>query len=404
MLLLNSHVDHRAILDPCDADDLSVEAARKVECFLRHREGHKETPLLSLPGLAREIGVASIYLKDEAHRLGLGSFKALGGSYAVIRLVLEEATRRLGSVINISELHTPEVKAIAREMTVSCATDGNHGRSVAQGAQLVGAKCVIFVHVGVSDERIAAIARFGAQIIRINGNYDDSVAEASKVAAGNDWITVSDTSWPGYERIPGLVMQGYTALVSEALRQLPQAPTHVFVQSGVGGVSAAIAGHFSVLLGDSRPFFTVVDPARAACLFESARAGHPVKVDHGQPTVMAMLECYEPSLVAWRILSRVADAFMTVDDADAISVMRRLANPRHGDPAVVAGESGGVGLAGLLKVASDQNLREKSGLGPNARVFVINTEGATDPRLYEELVGLLPAQVTARNTTLTKDQ
>ncbi|MCK1743746.1 diaminopropionate ammonia-lyase [Bradyrhizobium sp. 139] len=404
MLLLNPHVDHRAILDACDADTLSVEAAREVERFLRHREGHKETPLLSLPGLAREIGVGSIYLKDEGHRLGLGSFKALGGSYAVIRLVLEEATRQLGRAVDVSGLHTPKVKAVARKMTVSCATDGNHGRSVAQGAQLVGTRCAIFVHAGVSDERIAAIARFGAQMIRVNGNYDDSVAEASKVAAENDWITVSDTSWPGYERIPGLVMQGYTAVLSEALRQLPQAPTHVFVQSGVGGVAAAIAGHFSVLLGDSRPFFTVVDPARAACLFESARAGHPVKVDHGQPTVMAMLECYEPSLVAWRILSRVADAFMTVDDADAISVMRRLANARHGDPAVVAGESGGVGLAGLLKVASDQNLRGKIGLGRNARVFLINTEGATDPHLYEEFVGLSPAQVTARNTPPTKDQ
>lgn len=339
--------------------------------------------------------MGSIHLKDEGHRLGLGSFKALGGSYAVIRLVLEEATRRLDRAVDVSELQMPEVRAVAREMTVSCATDGNHGRSVAQGAKLVGANCAIFVHSGVSQERIAAIARFGAQMIRVNGNYDESVAEATRVAAENGWITVSDTSWPGYERIPGLVMQGYTAILSEALRQMSELPTHVFVQAGVGGVAAAIAGHVSVLLGDKRPFFTVVDPSRAACMFESARAGHPVKVEHGQSTVMAMLECFEPSLVAWRILSRAADAFMTVGDADAINVMKRLAMPRNGDPAVVAGESGGVGLAGLLKVASDQTLRGKIGLGQNARVFLINTEGATDPRLYEELVGAAPAQVIA---------
>ncbi|MGY4502258.1 diaminopropionate ammonia-lyase [Bradyrhizobium sp. GM24.11] len=400
MLLLNTHPDHRAILEVCDADTLSVTAAREVERFLRHREGHKETPLVSLPGLAREIGVGSIYLKDEGHRLGLGSFKALGGSYAVIRLVLEDATQRLGRNVDVSELQSPEVKAIAQQMTISCATDGNHGRSVAQGAQLVGAKCAIFVHSGVSDERINAIARFGARMIRVNGNYDDSVTEASRVAAENDWITVSDTSWPGYERIPGLVMQGYTALVSEALRQLPQAPTHVFVQAGVGGIAAAVAGHFSVVLGDKRPFFTVVDPARAACLFESARAGRAVKVNHEQSTVMAMLECYEPSLVAWRILSRAADAFMTVEDEDAIKVMRRLANPGGGDPAVVSGESGGVGLAGLLKVGSDQSLREKVGLGRDARVFLINTEGATDARRYEELVGMSPAQVSLASTPL----
>lgn len=398
MLLLNRHPDHRAILDVSDADILSVEGAREVERFLRHREGHKETPLFSLPGLAREIGVGSIHLKDEGHRLGLGSFKALGGSYAVIRLVLEETTRRLGRDVDVSELQTPEVKAVAGEMTVSCATDGNHGRSVAQGAQLVGAKCAIFVHSGVSNERITAIARFGAHMIRVNGNYDDSVAEASRVAAENGWITVSDTSWHGYERIPGLVMQGYTALVSEALRQLPKVPTHVFVQTGVGGIAAAIAGHFSVLLGKNRPFFTVVDPARAACLVESARAGRPVKVDHGQSTVMAMLECYEPSLVAWRILSRTADAFMTVDDEDAISVMRRLANPGDTDPAVVSGESGGVGLAGLLKVAFDQRLRDKVGLGRDSRVFLINTEGATDTGRYEELVGMSPAQVCSTST------
>ncbi|MGY0576066.1 diaminopropionate ammonia-lyase [Bradyrhizobium sp. RDM12] len=398
MLLLNRYPHYRAILDVADTDTVSVEATREVERFLRYREGHKETPLLSLAGLAREIGVGSIHLKDEGHRLGLGSFKALGGSYAVIRLVLEEATRRLGRDVDVSELQTPEVKAVAGEMTVSCATDGNHGRSVAQGAQLVGAKCAIFVHSGVSDERITAIARFGAQMIRVNGNYDDSVDDASRVAEENGWITVSDTSWPGYERIPSLVMQGYTALVSEAMRQLPRAPTHVFVQAGVGGIAAAVAGHFSVLLGKSRPFFTVVDPARAACLFESARAGRAVKVDHGQSTVMAMLECYEPSLVAWRMLSRTADAFMTVDDEDAISVMRRLANPRDDDPAVVSGESGGVGLAGLLKVASDQTLRDKVGLGRDARVFLINTEGATDARRYEELVGMSPAQVSLTST------
>ncbi|MDH2348310.1 diaminopropionate ammonia-lyase [Bradyrhizobium sp. SSUT77] len=396
MFLLNQHTDHRRPLDTSDADTLSVAAAREVERFLRYRDGHTETTLISLTALAREIGVSSIHLKDEGHRLGLGSFKALGGSYAVIRLVLEEACRRFGRDVDVSELRTPEVRAVAAGMTVSCATDGNHGRSVAYGAQLVGAQCAIFVHSGVSNGRIAAIAHFGAQMIRVKGNYDDSVAEATRVAAERSWTLVSDTSWPGYERIPGLVMQGYTALVSEALRQLPECPTHVFIQSGVGGIAAAVAGHLSVLLGHDRPFFTVVDPSRAACLLESARAGRPVKVAHAQSTVMAMLECYEPSLVAWRVLSRMADAFMTVDDEDAINAMKRLANPANGDLAVVAGESGGVGLAALLKAASDPALRARIGLGPNARIFLINTEGASDPSLYEKLVGATPAHVSAK--------
>ncbi len=204
---------------------------------------------------------------------------------------------------------------------------------------------------------------------------------------------VSDTSWPGYERIPGLVMQGYTAMVREALRQLPQAPTHVFVQSGVGGVAAAVSGHLAIVLGDGRPTFTVVDPARAACLFETARAGHPVKIAHGEPTVMAMLECYEPSLVAWRVLSRVADAFMTVDEADAIAVMNRLARPAGSDPAIVAGESGGVGLAGLMRALDDPQAKAALGLDGASRVFLINTEGATDPGRYAELVGMRPDEV-----------
>lgn len=270
MFNINRHVDHGAQLDHADATILGIEAAREVERFLKHRDGHTPTPLVALPALAHELGVAAIHIKDEGHRLGLGSFKALGGSYAVIRLVLEEASRQLGRQVDVGELQTSEVKAAASSMTVSCATDGNHGRSVAQGAQLVGANCAIFVHAGVSDERIAAIARFGAEIIRVDGNYDESVAWASRVAKEKGWITVSDTSWPGYEQIPGFVMQGYTALLSEALRELPELPTHVFVQAGVGGIAAAIAGHLSILLGDKRPFFVVVDPSRAACLFECA--------------------------------------------------------------------------------------------------------------------------------------
>jgi diaminopropionate ammonia-lyase len=393
MFLPNQHPDYRKPLDPVETETFGVKAAEEVERYLTYRDNHAPTPLHILPTLAAELGVGAIYVKDEGFRLGLGSFKALGGSYAVIRLVLEEASRQLGRQIDVTELHLPEVRSIASGMTVTCATDGNHGRSVAQGAQLVGARAEIFVHSGVSNERVAAIARFGAQMIRVGGTYDDSVAEAARVAAERGWTVVSDTSWPGYERIPGLVMQGYTAMLREALRQLPEPPTHVFMQAGVGGVAAAVAGHLALVLGDQRPTFVVVDPARAACLFETARAGHPVRIEHGEPTVMAMLECYEPSLVAWRVLSRVADAFMTVDEEDAVAVMNRLARPAGNDPAVVAGESGGAGLAGLIR-AADPEIRAALGLSEASRVFVINTEGATDPARYTELVGLSPDAVT----------
>jgi diaminopropionate ammonia-lyase len=393
MFLANRHPDHGKPLDPVDAETLGAAAAAEVERFLAHRPDHAETPLHALSGLAAELGIGAIHVKDEGYRLGLGSFKALGGAYAVVRLVLEEASRRLGRDIDVGDLGDAAVGTVASGMTFACATDGNHGRSVAQGASLVGARAVIFVHSRVSARRLAAIARFGAEIVRVDGTYDDSVVEAAAVATARGWTVVSDTAWPGYERIPGLVMQGYTTIAREALARLAAPPTHVFVQAGVGGIAAAIAGHLALVLGDRRPVFTVVDPARAACLYESARAGHPVKVAHGEPTVMAMLECHEPSLVAWRVLSRAADAFMTVDEADAIAVMNLLARPVAGDPAIVAGESGGVGLAGLICAAALPDVRARLGLDAASRVLVVNTEGATDPERYRELVGRAPPDI-----------
>jgi len=393
MFLPNRHPGYRTPLHPADAEMLGEAGAAAAERYLGFREGHAPTPLHALPTLAAALGVGAVHIKDEGQRLGLGSFKALGGAYAVANLVLEEAARQLGRPVDVADLNSPEVRKVASAMTFACATDGNHGRSVAQGAQLVGARAVIFVHGGVSDARVAAIARFGAEMVRVEGTYDESIVEAARVSAAKGWTVVSDTSWDGYERIPGLVMQGYTVIVREALRQLAEPPTHVFVQAGVGGIAAALAGYFALLMGDNRPTFVVVDPARAACIFETAKAGHPVKIAHGAPTVMAMLECYDPSPLAWRVLSRVADGFMTVEDDDAVAVMNRLARPAGNDPKIVAGESGGAGLAGAIRAASDPEIRLQLRLDASSRIFVVNTEGATDPARYAALVGMAPAQV-----------
>jgi diaminopropionate ammonia-lyase len=393
MLLSNTAPSHNQPLDAADTAILEPKQADEVERFLTFRKNHIETPLRSLPGLAHELVLNSVHIKDESCRLGLGSFKALGGSYAVVRLLLEEAISKLGRAVDVSEIDTPAVREIARGLTVGCATDGNHGRSVAAGAQMVGAKAVVFVHAGVTEERASAISRFGAEIVRVPGTYDDSVEIAERVCRDNNWIVVSDTSWPGYERIPGLVMQGYTAMLNEILRKLPHPPTHVFIQAGVGGLAAAVAGYFDIVFGKDRPFFVVVEPDRAACIYQSAIAGRSTKIAHGEPTIMAMLECYEPSLVAWRILSRKADAFMTVSEQDAAAAMRRLAHPSEGDPAIVAGESGGAGFAGLCQAAQSKPARESLGLSQNSRVLLINTEGATDQKRYTEIVGSSPAKV-----------
>lgn len=252
MYLTNPSPRHRQPPDPRDAAVLGRDGAEAVMRLLALRGASTPTPLVALPGLAQEMGLASLHLKDEGQRLGLGSFKALGGAYALMRLVQAEAAVRLGRPVALEDILSPQVRAVAGSMTFACATDGNHGRSVAQGAQLMGARAVIFVHSGVSPARIDAIARFGAQIVHVAGNYDDSVAEAARVARAEGWTVLSDTSWPGYEDIPGLVMQGYTAIVGEALAQLTEPPTHVFLQAGVGGFAAAVAGHMTVLLGDRR--------------------------------------------------------------------------------------------------------------------------------------------------------
>lgn len=395
MLLLNANPSHDQPLEAADAAVLSPKQADEVERFLRYRKNHTATPLKSLPALARELVVGSVHIKDESQRLGLGSFKALGGSYAVVRLLLETASSELGRTVDIGELDNSEVREIASRLTVACATDGNHGRSVATGAKMIGAKSVVFVHSGVSEERVGAIASCGAEIFRVPGTYDDSVLAADQASREKKWIVVSDTSWPGYERIPGLVMQGYTAMLNEIVRELPEPPTHVFVQAGVGGLAAAVAGYFDIVFGKKRPMLIVVEPDRAACLYQSAVTGRLTKIAHGEATIMAMLECYEPSLVAWRILSRKADAFMMVGEEDAASTMRRLACPCDGDPAIVAGESGAAGLAGLCKAAKSSAARSSLELNETSRVLVINTEGATDQMRYEEIVGMSPAKISA---------
>ncbi len=280
-------------------------------------------------------------------------------------------------------------------MTVACATDGNHGRSVAAGARLVGASCVIFVHGGVSAERVAAIAAFGARIVRVEGGYDESVSEAARQSAAQGWTVVSDTSWEGYEAIPLTVMQGYGVMAGEAFDALAEPPTHIFVQAGVGGAAAAVAAHAADVYGGLPPKIIVVEPERAACLFESAKAGRLTTAHAGEPTVMAMLECHEASPIAWEILDGLAAGFVTLPEQAALDAMHHLARPAGGDPAIVAGESGCVGFAGLVACLADAKARADLGLGPSSRILVFNTEGATDPALYRQIVGATPEEILA---------
>lgn len=385
-LIANMSPRKGTALSPSEAAIVGCEAPATVREYLGAFPDYSPTPLVSLPGLAGKLGVAGIDIKDEGQRYGLFSFKALGGSYAVARLVHRFLEAKLGHAVDPADMRNEANKAIASQLTVACATDGNHGRSVAAGAQMFGCRCVIFLHRGVSKGRERAIAQFGAEIRRTAGNYDQSVAEATETANREGWTTVSDFSWESYQEIPGLVMQGYTLMLEEISRQAKQPYTHVFVQGGVGGLAAVVAGYLKDLLGEKCPRIIVVEPDRANCLQRSAQAGKPVAMEAGPSTVMAMLECYEPSLVAWNILEKTTDDFLAIPDEAAISAIRSLAFPVDGDPELVIGESGGSGLAGLQVALSDTAVREALGLGQESRILLFGTEGATDPQLYEALV------------------
>jgi diaminopropionate ammonia-lyase len=357
--------------------------------------GYQPTPLHSLPALAAALGVARVDYKDEGGRFGLGSFKALGGAYAVARLLCREVERRTGRACTLAQLATPESRAVCASITVTCATDGNHGRSVAWGAQLFGCRCVIYIHATVSEQRRDAIARYGAQVVRTDGNYDDAVRQADADARANGWFVVSDTSYPGYMDIPRDVMQGYQVMVDEAMAQLPDWPTHVFVQAGVGGFAAAVCAWFWERDAKRRPQFIVVEPTQADCLMQSAKHGQLTAVAGDLDTLMAGLACGEVSPLAWQILAAGADAFMTIDDDAAVAAMRLLAQPLPGDGAIAGGESAVAGLAGLIAATQEPATRAALHLNADSRVLLFGSEGDTDPQMYEKLVGATAAQVRA---------
>ena len=355
---------------------------RRARAEITAWPGYAPTPLRDLPALAVQAGVASVQVKDEAGRFGLSSFKALGGAYAVLGVVQAELARQgTAKAASAAELMAGAYGDAG--ITVTCATDGNHGRSVAWGAQRFGAGCVIFVHPGVSQGRRDAIAAYGAEVREAPGTYDDSVRAASAAAEANGWHVVSDTSWPGYTEIPREVMQGYRLMAAEALEQWSgPPPTHAFVQGGVGGMAAAVSVQLRTLQPAPAlpPDLIVVEPHDAACLLASAEAG-AVTAAGGLDTIMAGLACGEPSLIAWQELERATAAFLSIPDTAAVTAMRVLAGC-----GVVSGESGAAGLAGLLQAAANPQARAALGLGSASRVLLFSTEGATDPELYARLV------------------
>ena len=368
-------------------DAFGVDKANEVSAFHRSIPGYAPTEMVSLSALARELGVEALYVKDESSRFGLNAFKSLGSSYCVASLISE----KLGMPTRYESVVSAEAKENVQGMTLITATDGNHGRRVAWTAKLLGLKSVVLMPKGTALERLQNIQKLGADASITDLVYDDTVKLAAKMAEENNWLLVQDTAWDGYEDIPLRIMQGYLTMALEAVEALPKAPTHLFLQAGVGSMAAAVAAFFVEYYGKDCPKVIVVEPEGANCFYETARAAdggiHPYVGD--MHSIMAGLCCGVPSKSAWSILKETADFYVSMPDYVAADGMRILGAPLPGDHRVVSGESGAstFGLtADLLRDKRYQTVKEMLGLNEASRVLCISTEGATDRENYRRIV------------------
>ena len=368
----------------------TLEKAREVRRFHESFPMYAPTPLAQLPATAKALGIGEIYVKDESHRFGLNAFKVLGGSYAMGNILARRLGRTLAET-GYEVLTAKETRETLGDITFITATDGNHGRGVAWTAATLGQKSVVHMPKGSAPERLNNIRAAGANADIIEGNYDDAVRLSRKEAQENGWVVVQDTSWPGYEEIPGWIMQGYCTMGLEAYEQLPQKPTHIFLQAGVGSMAAAIAALFADLYGEDRPKVILVEPNAADCFYRTAAAndGKMHIVTGHMKTIMAGLACGEPCSLAWDLLKDYADFFLAFPDWAAAKGMRILGNPMPGDTRVTSGESGASAFGAMAAILTEPELagiREELGLNADSRVLFFSTEGDTDRENYRKIV------------------
>jgi diaminopropionate ammonia-lyase len=332
---------------------------------------YQSTPLIHLPALAKHFDVANIYIKDESYRFGLNAFKGLGASYAIHELLKKQ----------------PHIK------TFCTATDGNHGRAVAWSAKQAGKQAVVFVPKDTTAYRIKAIENEGAEVITINGNYDETCTHAATISKEKGWQLVQDTAWDGYEEIPAYIMAGYLTHFAELENSLhtPSKPEidFVFLQAGVGSWAAAAVWYYVNKYGNSRPKLIIVEPSESDGILESFKQGHRSNPKGNLQTIMAGLNCGIPSTTAWYIIKEGVDAAMKVDDGFAKQAMRLLHIPKGNDPQIIAGESGVGGLAGFIAMMTDNSyvkLKKHLGINEKSKILFYSTEGATDPDNYKIII------------------
>ncbi len=373
MIKVISNTNRGGAVDTSAYSFAATEDIRRLHTSL---DAYDVTPLIELKNFK---GVRSILVKDEAHRFGLKAFKGLGGIWAVYRFI----SRELG-------LNNPTLEEIFQhrdrlaEMTFITTTDGNHGKGVSWAAGLFGCKAFVFMPRGTVEVRAQAIRDAGSATVTITDLcYDDCVKYTARLAAENRWHLIQDTSWAGYEDIPAQIMLGYSTLAYEALRQMNyQRPTHIFLQAGVGSMAGAITAVFAEVFKDNPPRITIVEPVEVACFYETMRIGDGLihsATGNGQ-TMMAGLNCATPCDLAWKILRHFAADAAVISDDVAADAMRQLAE--HG---IISGESGSAGFALANAALDSSNLRRALELNEDSIIFVINTEGATDPVNYDKI-------------------
>ncbi len=378
-----------------DKANISYEEAIKVRSFHESFPQYQRTPLAHLEEMAKEIGLASLSVKDESYRFGLNAFKVLGGSYAIAKYIATKLGKDV-SALPYAVLTSDALRKELGPVTFFTATDGNHGRGVAWAANKLGQKCVVYMPVGTTQSRLNHVLAEKATATIETVNYDDCVRKATQSAhAVENGVIVQDTAWEGYEEIPTWIMQGYGTMALEADQQLEELgisqPSHIFIQAGVGSLAGAVQGYFASKYAKSEPIVVVVEAEVANCLYQGALAGDgEIRTVGGDMlTLMNGLACGEPSTISWDILRNHVHSFLTAPDWVCAKGMRLLAAPKKGDVPVTSGESGAVTMGVLHTIMTDEayaDLKKSLELDTNSHVLLFSTEGDTDPDRYREIV------------------
>lgn len=340
--------------------------------FHRRLRCYAPTPLISLPMLAKNLGIKELLVKDESKRFRINTFKSLGASYAIAKVISQRRKERL----------------------IFCtATDGNHGRSVAWSARNSKQKSVIYVPEYTTEQRIKNIKKHGAEVIIVDGDYDDAVAAAREESRKKGYVLVQDNSWEGYTEIPMYITAGYKTMMVEMENSIhpPEEPLvdFVFIQVGNGTWASSVVSYYRTRYPKKMPTLISVEPLECDCMLESFRNGKIIKTSKSQKTALMGLRCGTPSLLAWEILKDGIDLFISIPDSYSIKAMHDLYYPFKRDKQIFAGESGAAGLGGLIALSCDpalQGLKKEIGLNENSRVLVFVTEGVTDSEVFEELL------------------